>query len=659
MKKEMMVWTWAGWEPLQFYRRFGGFHEQQEGNALWAEDWSRLLHSEQTAAALAGAGINWVTAHFYKGFGIEIEAQEIAETAKLIRRFHKHGVRVFTYLQYGTIVPETIVAEEPAAANWGRRDWNGRHDGHPYEYGDQYWRAKPCANQPGFREYLLKAVARAVEIGADGIWIDNLNADGCHCPACQDAFRAYLGRVVRDPWREFGVRDISRLTIPRAERPRDPLFQAWVRCRCEEVQASVEMLCAHARKLKPDIVMAANIGIGNRQRHVLDNANWFSVLKPLDFTYAENSLFPAWRDGRIITQHFPMMIGEAVGPRIVPGAGAGARSRLYPRPALPHSRSLRRCFAESAMYGGHAYGGPWGLRAENAGEPPLWLRETAYRSEHRRLVDWYAAQHSLFADSTNAAPVALLYSMDAMLGDEPASQQVLAAWSQLLLRNQIPFRYVLSDALDALGDLRLIVLPHVLPLSDAAAERLCAFAGKGGIILATGRSSLYDEFMRQRRDYALADVFGVSFSNAFEDENHDALRVNPENGCMLVPGEWGLMMGPGEPACRLPERRLVQAIRRALSATSLPEIASPARHVACAWRRLAGGGHLLALLNYADKPVRRIAIRFRAGKGAPFSVTLLVPGQRPVSLRGRRVGPRQFAVSVPALDVESFLLMGV
>jgi hypothetical protein len=57
--------------------------------------------------------------------------------------------------------------------------------------------------------------------------------------------------------------------------------------------------------------------------------------------------------------------------------------------------------------------------------------------------------------------------------------------------------------------------------------------------------------------------------------------------------------------------------------------------------------------------VRRIAIRFRAGKGAPFSVTLLVPGQRPVSLRGRRVGPRQFAVSVPALDVESFLLMGV
>ena len=32
---EPMIWTWAGWEPLQFYRRLGGFHEAQEGNAIW------------------------------------------------------------------------------------------------------------------------------------------------------------------------------------------------------------------------------------------------------------------------------------------------------------------------------------------------------------------------------------------------------------------------------------------------------------------------------------------------------------------------------------------------------------------------------------------------------------------------------------------------
>jgi hypothetical protein len=34
MPNEPMTWAWAGWEPAQFYRRLGGFHEQQEGNAL-------------------------------------------------------------------------------------------------------------------------------------------------------------------------------------------------------------------------------------------------------------------------------------------------------------------------------------------------------------------------------------------------------------------------------------------------------------------------------------------------------------------------------------------------------------------------------------------------------------------------------------------------
>ena len=54
--QEPTIWTWAGWEPLQFYRRLGGFHEAQEGNAQWATEWSQRLHSEETVAALAETG---------------------------------------------------------------------------------------------------------------------------------------------------------------------------------------------------------------------------------------------------------------------------------------------------------------------------------------------------------------------------------------------------------------------------------------------------------------------------------------------------------------------------------------------------------------------------------------------------------------------------
>ncbi len=654
---DIMVWTWAGWEPLQFYRRLGGFHEAQEGNALWADDWGRQLRSPQTAKALADAGINWVTTHFYKGFGLEAEATEMAETADMVRVFHRHGVKVFAYVQYGTIMPETLPAETDAQFP-GRMDWNGQHDGHPYEYGDQYWRRKPCANQPGFREYLLRVADAAITTGVDGIWIDNLNADGCHCPDCQTAFRAYLRRTVADPWADLGLRaaDLERVTIPRAERPRDPLFQRWIRWRCTEVHESLELLCRHARQRRPGIVMAANIGIGNHQRHILDNANWFAMLSLLDWTYAENGLFPAWRDGRIVTQHYPMGIAAAAGTKVVPGSGVGRGSRLHARTAIPDARQLQRCFAESAMLGGHAYGGPWGLRGENGGEAPVLLRDAAYRATNRRLATWYGTHRELFAASADAASVGLWVGLESMLGDEPAYRRASDAMAQLLLQNQIPFRYVLSDGFDANADLAVVVLPQVLPLSDAQAASLRAFVARGGRILATGRTSLYDEWMRQRRDYALADLFGVSFANVFEDAHHDAIVRNPQTGCVLLPGSWGLALADGTPACRVPGDRIVAELRGMLPADE-PRVLSPLPHVGVSWRRLRGGGRLLSLLNYADAPVAGIAVTL-AGLTQARERKLRAFSTAAPALPLRVVHPSAESAQLllPPLDVEMFLV---
>jgi hypothetical protein len=655
-RNDMMVWTWAGWEPAQFYRRLGGFHEAQEGNALWTDDWFRRLESEETARALVEAGINWVTTHFYKGFGLSAEAEEIASTARLIANYHRHGVKVFTYIQYGTIMSETIQGDDPRACNWGRIDWNGQHDGHPYEYGDQYWRAKPCANQPGFREHLLRCVDKALEIGADGIWIDNLQADGCHCPCCQEAFRAYVQAHVRDPWRDLGLRpeQLAGLTIPRAVRPRDPLFQLWIRCRAEEVRTSLEMICARARKLKPDVVMAANIGIGNHQRHVLENANWHSMLELLDVTYAENGLFPAWSNGRIVSQQYTMSIANAVGARIAPGAGVGAESRGLMRPRLPEERGLRRCFAESAMFGGHALGGPWGLRGDNGGEPPILLRDAAWRALNRRLVDFYRGKWDLFGAAVDASPVALLYNFESLLADETDYRLVCEAMVQTLLQHQIPFRYLLSDRLEKLDEVKVLVLPHVLPLSGEAESAIRAWVGRGGRVLATGRCGLYDGWMRQRTDYALADLFGVHFSNAFEEAHHDAVVRHPETGCVLLPGQWGKTLADGQPACRIPADRLAREVR-ALVPSGVPDVVSPGPQVGCSWLRLKDGSHLLGLLNYAAEPVHGVEIRWPAARRMPEKLKAWTANGAAIHLPVHVLNDTSLCVRPPELDVELFI----
>jgi hypothetical protein len=49
-----------------------------------------------------------VTTHFFKGFGLESESEEIAKTEQVITNCHRHGIKVYTYLQYANIMPDTI-----------------------------------------------------------------------------------------------------------------------------------------------------------------------------------------------------------------------------------------------------------------------------------------------------------------------------------------------------------------------------------------------------------------------------------------------------------------------------------------------------------------------------------------------------------------------
>lgn len=425
----------------------------------------------------------------------------------------------------------------------------------------------------------------------------------------------------------------------------------------EEVRTSLELICTRARGLKPDVLMAANIGIGNHQKHVLENANWHAMLELLDFTYAENGLFPAWTGNKIISQHYTFSIANAVGGRIVPGAAVGGGSRGLARNRLPSERELRRCHAESAMFGGHALGGPWGLRGENGGADPILLRDAAWRETHRQLTDFYRAKWDLFGAAVDASPVAILYNFESLLADESAYRRAYEAMAQVLAQHQIPFRYVLSDRLEKLDEVKVLVLPHVLPLAAETEAAIRAWVKRGGRILATGRCGLYDHWMRQRRDYALADLFDAHFSNAFEDMNHDAIVRGADAGCVLLPGQWGQMLGEGQPACRIPADRVAREIRALLPA-GLPEVVSPVPQVGCAWQRLPAGGHLLSLLNYGDEPVRGLEIRWLARDDAPrtveaFDASGVKHGLPVVALEAGGV-----AVRPPVLDVELFVVAG-
>lgn len=62
-----------------------------------------------------------------------------------------------------------------------------------------------------------------------------------------------------------------------------------------------------------------------------------------------------------------------------------------------------------------------------------------------------------------------------------------------------------------LSDFKVLVLPGAAALSKAQVDAIREFVRAGGGLVATGESSLCDELGRPRPDFALADLFGVSY----------------------------------------------------------------------------------------------------------------------------------------------------
>jgi Hypothetical glycosyl hydrolase 6/Beta-galactosidase trimerisation domain len=82
----------------------------------------------------------------------------------------------------------------------------------------------------------------------------------------------------------------------------------------------------------------------------------------------------------------------------------------------------------------------------------------------------------------------------------------------VLLQGRFGFDFVHEDRLEPerLARYRALLLPNVAILSDRQCEQLREYVRSGGSLMASFETSLYDEDLKPRADFGLADVMGVS-----------------------------------------------------------------------------------------------------------------------------------------------------
>ena len=109
------------------------------------------------------------------------------------------------------------------------------------------------------------------------------------------------------------------------------------------------------------------------------------------------------------------------------------------------------------------------------------------------------------------------------------------------------------------------ILPNIAALSDAQCDQLRAFVRNGGSVIATYETSLCDEWGVRRKDFGLADLFGVGWKghtegpmqNSYLRLEHDTARAHPllkglEDAPRIVNGVWRLEVEPHEKFAQVP-----------------------------------------------------------------------------------------------------------
>jgi len=165
-----------------------------------------------------------------------------------------------------------------------------------------------------------------------------------------------------------------------------------------------------------------------------------------------------------------------------------------------------------------------------------WLKvvEDIYNLHHR--------SERYLRNQESLASVAMVYSQQTanFYGGESARDKVedhTLGMYQALIEARIPFEMAHDRLLDAahIDKFKLLILPNIAALSDAQCEQLRQYVSRGGSLLATHETSLYDEWGVRRKNFGLADLFGVRFNGRIEGPMQNSyLRIEDKSHPLLA-----------------------------------------------------------------------------------------------------------------------------
>ncbi len=326
----------------------------------------------------------------------------------------------------------------------------------------------------------------------DGIFSNRWAGSGmCYCEHCQRNFRAAYN-----------------LDLPRTNDPQNPMQRNYIQWKQQRLFAVWKLWDTEIRKINPQARYIANSGGGALSSLDMKTIGDISATLFSD-KQARRGLTTPLANGKNGKEYRATMGRKPIGGIF----SVGVEEPYRWKDSVQSEAEIRMWVAEGTANGLR----PWFTKFSGTIYDKRWL------SVVEDIYKWHYKAEKYLRNETPLARVAMVYSQQTatFYGGTRAQTKVedhTEGFYHALVEARIPFEMVHDQLLNAAhtDSFKVLILPNIAALSEAQCQQLRAYVQRGGSIVATHETSLYDEWGVRRTDFGLADLFGAKFKGHLE-----------------------------------------------------------------------------------------------------------------------------------------------
>lgn len=479
--------------------------------AWWRKHWKRT----HTQGVIINAG--GIVAYYPSRVPLHRSAQSLGGRdlfGELCRAAHEDGIVVFARMDSNRAHEEF----HRAHPDWFAMDAEGK----PHKAGELFI---TCVNGPYYNEHIPATLREIIELYhpegfTDNSWSGLGRGTICYCENCQKNFRERSGK-----------------NLPRGKNWDDPAYREWIRWNYDRRLEIWDLNNRTTKAAGGSDCIWAGMNSGSISGQCQSFRDYKAICERADIIMLDHQARSDASGFQHNGEAGKLIHGLLGWDKLIPESMA-----MY-QAGRPTFRLASKPEPEARM---------WMLDGIAGSLQPWWHHVGAYHEDRRMyrtaesVYRWHKDHEEFLVNRQPIASVGVVWSQQNtdFFGRDDADLLVELPWrgvTQALIRARIPYLPVHADhiARDA-AQFSLLVLPNLGAMSDAQIASVRRFVERGGGLIATGESSLFNEWGDPRPDFGLADLFGahVSESERASDEArrkriahdtaHTYLRLTPE-----------------------------------------------------------------------------------------------------------------------------------